>query len=123
MSWVVYLLDDNEAVRESVAAILGLHDITVHTYESAEIFQSLHFDEPRACLLIDIHLGDGNGIETLSALRKRGVQLPAILMSGRVQAQEPAEFEGLEPVVFLEKPIDGDAIAAMLEDMLNDGER
>ena len=49
------------------------------------------------------------------------MRLPAILMSGRVQAQDPTEFEGLEPVVFLEKPIDGDAIAEMLADMLSDG--
>jgi FixJ family two-component response regulator len=123
MASVVYLLDDDEAVRESVAAILTLHDITVHAYGLASAFLAACFNAERACLLIDIHLEDGNGVETLSELRRRGVKLPAILMSGRIQHQGDREFEGLEPFVFLEKPIDGDAVALLLDDLMPENDR
>jgi two-component system, LuxR family, response regulator FixJ len=118
MSSLVYLLDDDEAVRESLAAILGLHDITVETFATAAAFLSAQFETHRSCLLIDIHLADGNGVETLSSLRRRGVTLPAILMSGRIEPRDRQEMENLGPVIFLEKPIDGDALAALLEEML-----
>lgn len=118
MSSVVYLLDDDEAVRESVAAILQLNDVTVHTYASAVAFEGVQFEDDRSCLLIDVHLADGNGIEMLSTLRKKGVTIPAIVMSGRMEPGYSQALKKLAPVVWLEKPIDGDAVVGLLDELL-----
>ncbi|WP_158285660.1 response regulator [Pseudohoeflea suaedae] len=117
MASIVYLLDDDESVRESVTALLELCGATVHPYATAAAFASARFPEDGACLLMDVHLTDGNGLEMLRALRQRGVALPAIVMSGCLDLEQSRLGECLAPVLWLEKPVDGEVIIGMLDEL------
>ena len=109
----VYVLDDDEAVRDSIASILAMHGAIVETFGSLGETREAKFDGKPGILLFDICLEDGFGHEFLVELRHRGVSLPAILMTGRFDSMT------IEPIrqicdIIAEKPIDGDDLAMQI---------
>lgn len=90
-SATIYVVDDDDAVRDSMRALLESHGLTVRDYSSA-----LHFlgdDEGRhasgglyGCLLLDLHMPGMDGAELLERLNERGSPLPVIVLTGRVDA-------------------------------------
>lgn len=101
----VYVVDDDEAVRESLGALLVSAGLETRKFATgSEILGSLR-SVTNGCVLLDVCLPDHDGFEVLSRMRTAGVRVPVILMSGhehlikRVQALVPDAF------AVLEKPI------------------
>ena len=113
----IYLLDDDEAVCESLAAIFELHGAKVQTFYSLSETRNATLDGQPGILVFDIQLSDGLGHELLIELRCRGIALPAILMSGRSQIKDSLSSRELQEI-FVEKPVDGDALAVRIAAVL-----
>jgi len=80
---LVYIVDDDEAVRESTVILLETEDIAARSYATPTDFLA-DFDAGLAgCLIFDVHMPEMNGLELLSILRARGVTTPAIVLTGR----------------------------------------
>lgn len=100
----MYIVDDDDAVRESAALLLESAGYDVSTYRSGvDFLEKLNADIP-ACILLDIHMPQMSGIEVQRQLFERGVTFPVIVLTGAgdvsiaVQAMKNGAFE------FLEKP-------------------
>jgi FixJ family two-component response regulator len=110
---MVEIIDDDEAVRDSTRALLESYGYQVRDYASAEVY--LHDSDSHAhCLLVDQHMPGMTGLDLLEHLRARGVQTPALMITGR---SDPT----LEPrlsrigVAVLQKPVSEDQLVSWIE--------
>ena len=100
----VHVIDDDDAIRDSLARLLRLEDIAVRKYASAQDFLDVLPLEAEGggCVISDVQMPGMDGIELLRQLQGREFDLPVILMSGRAGHNSAAR--GLGAVVFVEKP-------------------
>lgn len=100
----VLVVEDDEAVRNSLKFALELEGLEVRVYESACAL----LGEPKlpasGCLVVDYHMPGMNGVELLDFLRRRAVGLPAILITAKAtdQIRQSAARSGFSEVI--EKP-------------------
>ena len=87
---IVCIIDDDDAVRDSIRMVLECHGYPVRTYASATVFLRDGPLDGSGCLLIDVNMPDMNGLELLDELRRRGVTIPAIVMTGGLTARVPS---------------------------------
>jgi two-component system response regulator DctR len=102
----VYIVDDDDAIRDALAWLFASRDIPVRTWPSAEAFLAdWQLDAP-GCLVLDIRMQGMSGIELQEALRQRGSALPIIFLTGH--GDVPLAVTALKKGAydFLEKPFD-----------------
>jgi FixJ family two-component response regulator len=109
---VIYVVEDDDAVRDSICVLLDSYGIAARPYASAA---ALLTDLPpeHGCLLVDVDLPGMNGLELLRQLRGQGIAIPAIVMTGAMTSriQLAAERAGATP---LSKPfLPGELIACI----------
>lgn len=106
---VVVVVDDDAAVRSSLAFSLDLQGFDVSTCESGEALLNRALPAGGACLVLDERLPGISGMEALRQLRQRDVTLPAILITShpKPDLRAAAAAAGV-PIV--EKPLIGDAL-------------
>ena len=109
---VVHVIDDDEAVRDSVAFLLGSAGLTVRAYESARQFLDSATDLLGTCIVTDVRMPGVSGIELLRTLRDRGDVVPVIIMTGHGDVPLAVEAMKLGAADFLEKPFDDEALLA-----------
>jgi FixJ family two-component response regulator len=78
----VHILDDDRAVRDSIADLLRSMDYQVALYGTASEFLTVDLPDAPACLVLDIRLPGTSGLELQESLTRRNIQLPVILMTG-----------------------------------------
>lgn len=109
-STTVLVVDDDEAVRDSLQVMLEAKGFTVRTFPSAEAFLDDLPGPLRGCLLLDIRMTGMSGTALQESLRARGYPLPVIMLTGHgdvataVQAMKAGAFD------FIEKPFVQDVI-------------
>ena len=103
---IVYLVDDDEAVRDSLRWLLEGNGFGVRTYPSAEAFLQAFDPEPFACLVLVVRMNGMSGIELHDELLRRGQDLPLIFMTGHGDVPMAVARMKLGAVDFLEKPFD-----------------
>ena len=81
--FIIHVIDDDDAVRDSLLILLKSEDMVVRTYASAEDFLSGLPVPSEGCIVTDLQMPRVDGLELLRRLRARRVRLPVILMSGR----------------------------------------
>lgn len=119
----VYVVDDDDAVCDSLVALLEPEGFTVTLFKSAEELLA-NLEElcsrmgDRACLLLDLHMPGKRGQELLETLAARNHPLPVVVMTGN--ADEKSKRRALEngAVAFLEKPVDADQLIETIRDAL-----
>ncbi len=112
----VCVVDDDEAVRDSMRVLLESHGLTVRDYASARAFLA---EVPGdGCLLLDLHMPEMNGLELLEKLRAERVDIPTIIMTGRSDAGLRARAQKAGAIAFLDKPADEDKLIDSIEHAL-----
>src|SRR5579864_9260327 len=96
----VCAVDDDEAVRDSLRALLESHDISVRDYASAmEFLSDLNTQQSDPdCMILDLHMPGLSGIELLEVLRRRRIPVPVIILTGRGDADLRVRAERLGAV-------------------------
>jgi FixJ family two-component response regulator len=101
---IVFAVDDDPLVRDSVADLLDSAGFTVRTFGSATDFlRSEHPDLP-ACLILDVELPGLSGLDLQAELRKSGVDMPIIFLTGRGDIPMSVRAMKAGAVEFLTKP-------------------
>lgn len=106
---MVHVVDDDEAVRDSVRSLLESHGLAVRDYASARAFLSAD-GSAAGCLLLDLHMPGMSGLELLENLRSAEEAIPTIIMTGRSDAGLKARAVRLGVLAFLDKPVDEDEL-------------
>jgi two-component system, LuxR family, response regulator FixJ len=115
---VIHIVDDDEAVRDSLKLFLEFGGRSVDAFGSgAELF-AFGCHERCACLLLDIDLPGDNGIEVLTILRGRGFSTPAIFMSGHVGTALRVPTRLAHVVACFDKPVPPLALLAAIDTAL-----
>jgi two-component system, LuxR family, response regulator FixJ len=116
---VVHVIDDDEAVRDSLSFLLRSAGVTVATHESATAFVAGLPYASAGCIVTDIRMPGMTGIELLKRLADDGLRLPVIVMTGHGDVPLAVEAMKLGAVDFLEKPFDDDALLAAIRAALD----
>jgi two-component system, LuxR family, response regulator FixJ len=101
----VFVVDDDDAVRDSIKTLLELQSIDVSTFETCHDFLNSDFADA-ACLLLDIHLPGMSGLDLMEILKRDKRSLPTILITARSDNAIRDRARALGAVALLEKPID-----------------
>ncbi|HWA88780.1 MAG TPA: response regulator FixJ [Rhizomicrobium sp.] len=120
---VVFVVDDDDAVRDSLGISLKLAGYAVETFESAASFLAGGACSRRGCLITDIRMPDMDGLELQEELVRRGSALPVIVITGHGDVPLAVRAMKAGAGDFLEKPFARDALLAAVKRALETGER
>jgi len=115
---VVILVEDDEGLRVALLRLLRAFGFRAYGYASAEAL----LDDPRAaradCLVVDVHLPAMSGLELVTRLRRRGLQMPSVAISAHDEAgmREAVRSMGVER--FLGKPFPGRALVSAVNELI-----
>jgi two-component system response regulator FixJ len=120
---LVHLIDDDDAVRGSLAFVLDSAGFGARTYASAEDFLAVQRDLVAGCIVTDIRMPAMNGLELVQELRRRGSTLPVIVITGH--GDVPLAVEAMKAGVadFLEKPFDDELLLTAVRSAMNSDAR
>ena len=116
---LVYVVDDDEAVRDSMRWLLEANGFAVTTFASAEQFLArLPDPEPVACLLLDVRMPGMSGLELHEELVRRGSALPLIFITGHGDVPMAVSRMKRGACDFLEKPFSDAQLRQLVADAL-----
>jgi two-component system, LuxR family, response regulator FixJ len=118
-SIVVHVIDDDEAVRQSLAFLLRANEIEVQTYESGAAFLAIAPQLKSGCVITDVRMPEITGIELLRRLKELKVLLPVIVITGHGDVPLAVEAMKFGAADFLEKPFDDEILLAAVRSALN----
>lgn len=110
----VYVVDDDESVRKSLARLLRSVGVHVETFASGQAFMEYERLDRPACLVLDMRLPGSSGLDVQAALGDAQVTLPVVFLTG--YADVPASVRAMKNGAFdfLEKPcLDRDLLDAV----------
>ena len=115
---IVYVVDDDPAVRDSVGALVNSAGLRVQSIPSAEAFLKDYKPEQPGCLVTDLRMLGMSGLELLETLQRSDSPIPAILISA--YADVPAAVRAMEAgaVTLLEKPCRNDQLVQAIHKAL-----
>ena len=114
--YTVFIVEDDQAVRDALGLLLGLRGHPVAMFADAESFLRAYRPEWRGCLLADIRMPGMDGISLQKCLIKDGCRLPVIVMTGHGNVDTAREAFRAHAVDFLEKPIDHAKLMSAIEE-------
>jgi two-component system response regulator FixJ len=118
----VHVIDDDEAVRESIDFLLRAAGLSVRTYDTATSFLEAAPKIAAGCIITDVRMPGLSGLELLRRLQEMQVGLPVIVITGHGDVPLAVEAMKWGAVDFLEKPFDDDVLLASVRAALNRSE-
>jgi two-component system response regulator FixJ len=101
----VYVIDDDEAVRDSMGMLLESADLPYRCFSSADNFIAEHDGTERGCLVLDIRMPGMTGLELQQKLMQIGSSLPIIFITGHGDVPMAVEAMRQGALDFLRKPV------------------
>lgn len=102
----IYLVDDEAAVRRSIAFMLRAAGYNIETFDSGEAFLKAAPRLTMGCVLLDVRMPGMDGLEVQAAMRARGVMLPVIIFTGHGDIAIAVRAMKAGAVDFIEKPFE-----------------
>ncbi|MES2972976.1 MAG: response regulator, partial [Pseudomonadota bacterium] len=115
----VYVVDDDEAVRDSLQWLLEGKDYRVRCFDSAESFLSRYDPREVACLIVDIRMGGMTGLELQDRLIERKSPLPIVFITGHGDVPMAVNTMKKGAMDFIQKPFKEDELVSLVERMLD----
>jgi two-component system, LuxR family, response regulator FixJ len=120
----VHVIDDDEAIRESLAFLLRSAQIEVQSYASASAFFDALPGIRLSCVITDVRMPGMSGLDLLRRLRELKIEVPVIVITGHGDVPLAVEAMKVGAADFLEKPFDDEVLLASVRSALRrqDGE-
>jgi FixJ family two-component response regulator len=119
----VFVVDNDPAVRDSLALLLEGEGFAVETFDCAESFLAAWRPLPRSCAIVDIRMPGMDGLRLQEELSRRGVLLPVIFLSGHGDIPMSVRAIKAGAVDFLTKPVTGNALLESVNAALIESDR
>lgn len=115
---IVYVIDDDDGARHSLEFLLDCAGIRVRSFSSADAFLASSPPLSGACIVTDVRMPGRNGIELVEELRRRGANVPVIVITGH--ADVPLAIQAMHAGVadFIEKPFDDEVMLSSIRKAL-----
>ena len=101
---VIFIVDDDPAARNSLAALVKSRRLAAETFASAEEFLAQYDPAKRGCLIADVRMTGMSGLELQEQMAARRVNLPVIVITGFADISMAVRAMRAGAVTFLEKP-------------------
>ena len=101
---IVFIVDDDEAIRRALKRSLSLRGYHVVAFGSAELFLESYDPLQAGCLVLDMRMPGMGGLELQQELVQRNATLPIIFVTGHGDSQQVARAKENGAIDFLEKP-------------------
>jgi len=118
---IVHVIDDDDAVRESLSFLLRAAGLKSRTYESAAQFLEAVKVGLSGCVITDVRMPEMSGLDLLRQLQRMAVRLPVIVVTGHGDVQLAVEAMKAGAADFLEKPFDDERVLTAVRTALDDG--
>jgi two-component system, LuxR family, response regulator FixJ len=118
----VHVIDDDEAVRESIDFLLRAAGLSVRTYDSVTSFLEAVPKIAAGCIITDVRMPGLSGIDLLRRLQEMQIGLPVVVITGHGDVPLAVEAMKCGAIDFLEKPFDDDVLLASVRSALNRSE-
>jgi len=107
---MVFVVDDDEGVRESVRWLLESVNLEVEVFDDAQTFMRGFRDDQPGVVLLDIRMPGASGLEVQEWMREQGVETPVVILTGH--ADVPAAVRAMKggALDFIEKPYNAQAL-------------
>ena len=120
---IVCIVDDDDAVRDSLQVLLETMDYAVKAYESGPDFLEECTAPEMACVLLDVRMPKMNGMEVQQRLHDIRPALPVIIVTGHADVAMAVQAMQTGAIDFIEKPFQEDALLASVRNALSIGEQ
>jgi two-component system, LuxR family, response regulator FixJ len=107
---VIYVIDDDDAVRQSLEFLLKTAGLSVRSFDSARTFLEVLPEIRSGCIVTDVRMPEITGIDLLRRVKELGLDLPVIVITGHGDISLAVEAMKIGAVDFLEKPFDDDTL-------------
>jgi FixJ family two-component response regulator len=114
----IYVIDDDEAVRDSLQWLLEGKDYRVRCFESAEAFLSRYDVREVACLIVDIRMRGMTGLELQNQLIEMHSPLPIVFITGHGDVPMAVDTMKKGAMDFIQKPFQEEQLVSLVERML-----
>ncbi len=114
----VYVVDDDEAVRDSLQWLLEGKDYRVRCFDSAETFLNRYDAKEVACLIVDIRMAGMSGLELQDKLIEKNSPLPVVFITGHGDVPMAVDTMKKGAMDFIQKPFKEDELVPLVEQML-----
>ncbi len=111
----IYIVDDDAALRDSLALMLGLLGYRTASFASAEALLEAYRQDWTGCVLADLRLPGMSGLDLQADLRKRGSRLPFVVITAHGDVPSARAAFQADAVDFLEKPFEEAQLRAAIE--------
>ena len=115
MTPTIFVIDDDPAVRDSLALLIGTQGMRVQTFEHAEAFLQKFSSDEIGCLVLDIRMPETSGLALQDILNLRNMQMPIIFVTGHGDIEECRRAFRGGAVDFLTKPINSSQLLDSLK--------
>ncbi|GGY11770.1 response regulator [Massilia dura] len=105
MKPLVYIVDDDAALRDGLSSLLRSADMDVATFGAVADFLGHRREERNSCLLLDVRLGGQSGMDLHAELKTQGCTLPVVFMTGFGDIPMSVRAMKAGAVDFLAKPV------------------
>jgi len=117
----IHIIDDDAAMRDSLALLLDVNGYAARTYETADDFLKDAAAQTSSCIISDIRMPGMNGIELVRKLRSDGTPCPVILITGHGDVALAVEAMKAGAADFIEKPFDDTTLLDAIRIALDGG--
>ena len=112
---VVFIVDDDEALRDSLRWLLESVGLRVEAHDSANSFLQSYYPGQSGCLLLDVRMPGMSGLELQEQLESRDVRLPVVIMTGHGDVSMAVRALKAGALDFIEKPFDDELLLASIQ--------
>ncbi|MDJ0609044.1 MAG: response regulator [Kiloniellales bacterium] len=115
----IFIIDDDEAVRDSLRALLESTHMSVETYASGREFLESYRNRAPGCVVLDMDLPHMSGLEVVEVLAARDDSIPVIVMTGRSEKALQRRYRRGGVTALLEKPTSEGALLEAIDQALS----